>query len=215
MDGSKSTDTTAPIAATADAAVAAERESGPEAGERVANPASPPTLNEIRYPCLMNMDYHAAREARLDRNHRWLMFGVIIAGASAFLDIWEGMRVIGPVVAVLAGSLDLTFDLSNRARSHAMFRRRYAEILAEASRSPDKLTELQCKLDELSGEEEPPYHAQMALSAMRAQEQAYGKVTDPCRPGWFYRLFANVVRFDGKDFNEVKPLVANNPSTGG
>lgn len=215
MDGSKSTDSKPATAATCTATdiSGTEREAGQRIG--MADAASPPTLNEIRYPCLMNMDYHAAREARLDRVHRWLMFIVIVAGASAFLDVWTGLRLWGPVVSVVAGALDLTFDLSNRARSHALFRRRYSEILADATRSPDKLTVLQCKLDELSGEEEPPYHALMALSAMRAQMQTYDKITAPCRPNWFYRLFANVIRFDGKDFNWPTPPVANNPSTGG
>jgi len=164
---------------------------------------TPVTLNQIRYPCLMNMDYHATREAWLDQWHRWLMFGVIAAGAAAFVDMWPQMKVWGPIIAVVAGALDLTFDLSNRARAHAMFRRRYSEIVSEATRDPDKLQVLQCKLDELSGEEEPAYHAQLALSAMKAQQQVFGKVKDPCRPGWFYRALANIWRFDGHDFNEA------------
>lgn len=164
--------------------------------------AAPPALNQIRYPCLTNMDYHAAREGWLDQLHRWLMFAVIIAGAAAFSDIWEPMRVVGPVIAVLAGALDLTFDLSNRARTHAMFRRQYADILAAATREPEKLGVLQCKLDELNGEEEPPFTAQLCLSAMRAQQQTYGEVRDPCRPGLYYRLQKNFRRFSGHDFNE-------------
>lgn len=165
---------------------------------------APVTLNQVRYPCLMNMDYHATREAWLDQWHRWLMFTVIAAGAAAFVDMWPQMKVWGPIIAVVAGALDLTFDLSNRARAHAMFRRRYSEIVSEATREPDKLQVLQCKLDELSGEEEPAYHAQLALSAMKAQQQVFGSVKDPCRPGRIYRLLANVWRFDGHDFNEDK-----------
>jgi hypothetical protein len=150
----------------------------------------------------MNMDYHGTREAWLDQIHRWLMFVVIAAGASAFVDVWPVMKITGPIIAVVAGALDLTFDLSNRARTHAMFRRRYGEILSEASRNPDKLLVLQCKLDELSGEEEPPFHAQLALSAMKAQQATYGEIRDPCMPRWIYRRLANVWRFDGHDFNE-------------
>jgi hypothetical protein len=163
--------------------------------------AAPPTLNGIRYPCLMNMDYHSSREAWLDQMHRWLMFAVIAAGASAFVDAWPVMKVAGPIIAVICGALDLTFDLSNRARAHAMFRRRYGEILGEATRSPDSLQVLQCKLDELSGEEEPAFHAQLALSAMKGQQATYGKITHPCRPNWFCRRLANIWRFDGYDFN--------------
>lgn len=171
-------------------------------GSQVSDAEAPPTLNQIRYPCLMGMDYHATREAWLDQMHRWFMFAVIAAGASAFVDVLPAMRIAGPVTAVLAGALDLTFDLSNRARIHAMHRRRYADILSDATREPDKLRVLQCRLDELSGEEEPAFHAQLALSAMKAQQATYGEIVQPCRPGWFYRRFANIFRFDGHDFNE-------------
>lgn len=162
---------------------------------------APPTLSQIRYPCLMNMDYHGTREAWLDQIHRWLMFGVIVAGATAFIDAWPSMKLLGPIMAVVCGSLDLTFDLSNRARLHAMFRRRYSEILSEATMSPDKLIVLRCKLDELSGEEEPPFHAQLALSAIKGQQATYGEITQPCRPPLLFRILANVLRFDGHDFN--------------
>lgn len=189
---------------TAAAATPASGEAGGAGPHREGAPdaEAPPTLNQIRYPCLMNMGYHEAREAWLDRVHRWLMFIVIAAGASAFVDAWQVMRIYGPILAVAAGALDLTFDLSNRARAHAMFRWRYGQILSEATREPDKLQALQCRLDELSGEEEPPYHAQLALSAMKAQHATYGKIVDPCRPKRFYRLMANALRFPGDDFNE-------------
>jgi len=111
------------------------------------------------------------------------------------------MRLIGPIIAVVCGALDLTFDLSNRARGHAMFRRRYGELMSEAARAPDNLQRIRCKLDEISGEEEPPFHAQLALSAMKAQNATYGRICDPCRPKWIYRRLANVWRFDGHDFN--------------
>ncbi|QNE04455.1 hypothetical protein [Croceicoccus marinus] len=150
----------------------------------------------------MNMDYHAAREAWLDQRHRWLMFGVIVAGGSALVDVWPVMRIWGPAFAVVAGALDLTFDLSTRSRKHADLRRRYAEINSEATAGQKNLVHLQSKMDVLSGEEEPPYHALLALSAMRAQTMTYGKITDPCRPSFPYRFFAHVIRFDGRDFNE-------------
>ena len=151
----------------------------------------------------MNMDYHGSREAWLDQMHRWLMFAVIAAGASAFIEAWTAMKIAGPIIAVMCGALDLTFDLSNRARTHAMFRRRYGELLSEAAKAPDNLQIVRCKLDELSGEEEPPFHAQLALSAMKAQQMTYGRIVDPCRPRWLYRRLANVFRFTGHDFNEV------------
>jgi len=177
-----------------------ERESGRRAGSPNGQ-APAPTLNQIRYPCLTNMDYHAAREGWLDQIHRWLMFVVIIAGASALVDAWPGMKVAGPIIAALAGALDLTFDLSNRARNHAMIRRRYADILARATREPDRLAALQCLLDEIGGDEEPAFSAQLALSDTRAQNQTYGKIVHSCRPSLPYRLFANLFRFPGHDFS--------------
>lgn len=200
MERGKTEATTATATATPAPALAAPAS---PSRESASDPQAPPTLNQIRYPCLMNMDYHGSREAWLDQIHRWLMFGVIGAGAFAFVEAWPAMKVAGPIIAVVCGALDLTFDLSNRARAHSMFRRRYSEILSAATKAPDKLQELCWELDRLGGEEEPPFHAQLALSAMKGQQAVYGKVIDPCRPGWLYRRFANIARFDGHDFNEA------------
>lgn len=177
-------------------------------GSTVSDAEAAPAVNQIRYPCLMNMDYHAAREAWLDQVHRWLMFGVIIAGASALVDLVPGLRIWGPAFALVAGALDLTFDLSNRARTHANFKRRYADILASASRPGADLVALQCKLDEICGEETPPYNALLAKCAEKAQQATYGAVTDPCRPGFWRSLLANILRFDGHDFNHAEPAKA-------
>ena len=194
--------TEAPAASTA-ATTTASDTSPAGMGQRRTDAPAPaaapgPTLNQIRYPCMMNMEYHAAREAWLDLVHRWLMFAVIVAGAVAFVDVWHPMHWIGPIISVLAGSLDLTFDLSNRARSHARFRERYGEIMASARQDPENRVALQAKLDQLSGEEEPPYHVVLALCAERAQIAVYRDSDLTLRLGWWRRLTANLLHHSGK-----------------
>jgi hypothetical protein len=87
-------------------------------------------MNAFTVNCLMNAQYHASREAFLDGVHRWFMFGVIIASAgsiAATAKTFFSVNWIELVLAALAatiGTLDLVFDLSNRARTHALMKRR-------------------------------------------------------------------------------------------
>ena len=102
--------------------------------------ASATPLEAITISCLTNAHYHSGREAFLDTVHRWFMFMVIALGATALTDVFPrishsvfGLSLdIGAVKEACAASaaiiaaLDLTFDLSNRARSHSMMKRRYS-----------------------------------------------------------------------------------------
>lgn len=111
--------------------------------------ANATALEKVTVSCLANAHYHSSREAYLDTVHRWFMFFVIALGAAALTDALPKLidlvfgTTINPAlfkeacaafVAIIA-ALDLTFDLSNRARSHAMMKRRYYELLASVRES--------------------------------------------------------------------------------
>lgn len=128
------------------------------------------TVANVSISCLANTHYHAAREAWLDTVHRWLMFFVIALGAAALADaIPKLVGVIGLSVdatlvkemcaagAAILAALDLTFDLSNRARAHAMMKRRYYELLASLREGHKTPTQGRVCLDQFSADEEPPY----------------------------------------------------------
>ncbi|KAB2876818.1 MAG: hypothetical protein F9K43_00685 [Bauldia sp.] len=162
-------------------------------------------VDAVRVECLMNARYHAAREAFLDSVHRWLMFGVIIFGAAAVIDfVADGVKVLKPVfgaAAAIMGALDLTFDLSNRARTHALMKRRYFELLADVAVGRKKRAETESCLHKYAADEEPAFHALICVSWNAAQEMVYGdEAQEYCIPRWdLYRK--NVCRFEGRKYS--------------
>jgi hypothetical protein len=133
---------------------------------------NPPLLS------LTNAHYHASREAFLDTVHRWFMFGVIASGAAAIISILpEDQPWLAPAFAAgaaILGALDLTFDLSNRARAHAMMRRRYLELLADFREGIRPFENVIACLDRYSAYEEPQYRVLFLSCWNRAQESVYG-----------------------------------------
>jgi len=96
------------------------REEGFGGADKASGAAATATeaIERARVSCEMNARYHACREAHLDSLHRWLMFGVIATGAAAIFNILPAwLRDVFAGAAALFGALDLTFDLSNRART--------------------------------------------------------------------------------------------------
>src|SRR5258708_11303151 len=117
--------------------------SGDQGEHGSTGPSSGPvaaSLTALRCSCLMNARYHATREAFLDNVHRWFMFAVIALGAAALIDVFPratapqgaiGLKELFAASAAIIAALDLTFDLSNRARTHALMKRRYFELIAD------------------------------------------------------------------------------------
>ena len=141
--------------------------------------AGPPSVESVTVSCLMNAHYHASREAFLDNVHRWFMFGVIAFGAAALVDIFpdgekDWLKAVLSAGAALLGALDLTFDLSNRARNHAFMRRRYFDLLAEVRGGKKTTSEAKVCLERYSGDEEPPYRVLLLACWNLAQAGVYG-----------------------------------------
>ncbi|MCA1471179.1 hypothetical protein I6F09_25270 [Bradyrhizobium sp. IC3195] len=148
--------------------------------------ASP--LEQATISCLTNAQYHSCREAFLDTVHRWFMFAVIALGTAALTDVLPKMLHVASVTidaallkevfaagAAILAALDLTFDLSNRARSHAMMKRRYYELLASMREGRKTADEARVCLDEFSADEEPPYRILFLTCWNSAQQSVYGE----------------------------------------
>jgi hypothetical protein len=159
-----------------------------------------------RASCLLNAHYHAAREGFLDTTHRWFMLGIIIFGASAFADLipqaagsgWlKGSFGAG---AALLGGLDLTFDLSNRARSHALMKRRYFELLADMRDGLKTSEQVLSCLDRFSAEEEPPYRVLLLMCRNRAQSEVRGSGARLFRIPRRHRFIKNIFRMSSVDY---------------
>jgi len=161
---------------------------------------------------LTNAHYHADREAFLDSVHRWFMFVVITLGAGALLDTLPrlaagavGWRELSSLAAAVIAALDLTFDLSNRARDHALMRRRYHELRADVIEGVKTLHQAQVCLDRFSADEEPSYRVVFLASWNLAQESVYGDETEQYTISGAARFFRHLARRSTAEFKLKKP----------
>ena len=111
----------------------ADADAGRRQGDQTSGAPAAEIEAGLRCDLLMNARYHASREAFLDTLHRILMFLIIVLGAAAITELspWPWVRSVFAACATILAALDLTADLSNRARSHALMKRRYFELLAD------------------------------------------------------------------------------------
>jgi hypothetical protein len=154
-------------------------------------------VDGLKCDLLMNARYHASREAFLDSIHRALMFLIIVLGAAAITDLfnWPWVKGVFAACAVLFAALDLTADLSNRARCHALMKRRYFELLADLTGHHRKPIQILEHMHRFSADEEPAFHALLAVSWNAAQEMVYGDYADKyVIPRW-HRLLKNIRRY--------------------
>jgi hypothetical protein len=175
------------LAGHAPGSVAGTAGSGSGAGMAGSVAATP--IDQATISCLSNAQYHSCREAFLDTVHRWFMFFVIALGAAALTDAFPKLlhaifRVsVDPTLfkeacaagAAVLAALDLTFDLSNRARSHAMMKRRYYELLADLREGHTTPEEVSVCLEKFSADEEPVYRVLYLICWNAAQRTVYGE----------------------------------------
>jgi hypothetical protein len=182
--------------------------SGSEAAARSLNDA-------LRCDLLMNARYHASREAFLDTVHRVLMFLIIVLGAAGVTDLLGSsstahlIKGIFGACAVVFAAIDLTVDLSNRARCHALMKRRYFEMLADLITNK-QILDVEALMHRCCADEEPAFHALLASCWNSAQEMVYGQYADAYQIPWWHKKFQNLVRF-GRKYDVVagpRPSVA-------
>ena len=203
-----------PEATTADAsptqaATTADAHTGEAAGSRraprpVADEKTVTPLERARISCEMNARYHACREAHLDTTHRWFMFGIIVFGAAAFVDVLphdaDWIKGVLSAGAAILGALDLTFDLSNRARTHALMRRRYLDLLADVIEGKRGLQEMQATINRFNADEEPAFHALIGTCWNAAQKMVYGDAAMALKIPRHHLLFKNIFRYNSSEY---------------
>jgi hypothetical protein len=177
--------------------------------------AAEATLKDgLRCDLLMNARYHSSREAFLDTLHRVLMFLIIVLGAAAVSDLLsthiQWIRGSFAACAVVFASVDLTADLSNRARCHALMKRRYFELLADLVAGQKSPLEVESLMHRFSAEEEPAFHALLGACWNAAQEMVYGKFADAYKIPLWHRALKNCIRFGRKYdvINGPRPVTA-------
>jgi hypothetical protein len=164
----------------------------------------------------MNARYHATREAFLDNVHRWFMFTVIALGAAALIDVLPranaphasvGLKELLAAGAAIIAALDLTFDLSNRARTHSLMKRRYFELIADLIAGDKTPEQVEACIERFNADEEPAYHALIATSYNAAQEMVYGKEAYAYAIPRLHLACKNFWRFGGTSYDHsTKPI---------
>jgi hypothetical protein len=188
-----------------------ERQPGPGDQTRAYTAPGPvaASLTSLRCSCLMNARYHATREAFLDNVHRWFMFAVIMLGAGALLDVFPrameshgsvGIKEAFAAGAAIIAALDLTFDLSNRARTHSLMKRRYFELIADLVAGDKTEEQVEACIERFNADEEPAYHALIASSYNAAQEAVYGKEAYSYKIPSHHLFCKNFWRFGGTSY---------------
>lgn len=174
-----------------------------------ASGSSPREIAEgIKFSCLLNARYHASREAFLEGVHRWFMFVVILLGTGSFVNFagrWmdSASEWFGAAAAVIA-ALDLAFDLSNRARTHSLMKRRYFELLADFDEGKVTPVQVRACINRFSADEEPAYQTLLQLSWNSAQEMVYGDTALRLDIGWWDRFTRHVFRRGAKQYSLIK-----------
>lgn len=146
------------------------------------------------------------------------MFAVIVMGAGALFDaapkevhiaaVRIGVKESFAALAAVFAALDLTFDLSNRARGHALMKRRYFELLADFNEGKRTLVESQGCLHRFSADEEPAYCALVATSWNAAQEMVFGDDAKKYIVPRCHKIFRNFFRFGTSQY-DLAPKPSN------
>jgi hypothetical protein len=167
--------------------------------------ASDPSLEvkQAKAHAFLNGKYHADREAFLDSWDKLITFGVLLAGAVAFADIFgSSSQKVGAALISLFAFLQLVYSLQLKVRKHSEQRMKYFEIAARLEVGSLTAAEALADMIRLSGEEDPPYFAVHALAENWATRAVFGDDRPfPCKVSWLRNKLRHYVRQDGHDFS--------------
>jgi hypothetical protein len=139
----------------------------------------------LEFRCVRNAAYHEDWEYYYARVHRWLMFIVVVFGtlsigaslaiylSSGHDNIWP---TVGTLIAVLAGLVDVVWNVDGLAREHSALRRRCYDLVARMQ-AGEPTNSLQAAFTRIVADEPPAMHAVNAL-AFNAAVDALGRPAD-------------------------------------
>ena len=129
-----------------------------------------------KFKCIRNAAYHEDWERFYERWHKVLMAVVVIVGTFSIgssLTSENYLATIGTAVAVLAGLIDILWDVDGLARLHSDLRRRSYDLLARLE-AGEPVQRIEVEFIRIVAEEPPPMHAANAL-AFNAAVDALGR----------------------------------------
>jgi hypothetical protein len=178
-----------------------ERQAG-TAGEPELGLADPELL---KFSLIRNAAYHDDREHFYALAHRLLMFLVVAVGtlsAGASMAAENRLATYGTLFAVLAGLIDIVWNVDGLAREHSTLRRRSYDLLARLE-AGEPINVLRAEYVRILADEPPTMHAvnalafNMAVDAMgRTKEQKYSLQL-------WQRLFRHLWPFRPSEFPTV------------
>jgi hypothetical protein len=136
----------------------------------------------LQFRCVRNAAYHEDWEYHYARVHRGLMFivvffGTLSIGASLAIYLSSGHDNIWPTagtfVAVVAGLVDVVWNIDGLAREHSILRRRCYDLVARMQ-AGEPIDSLQAAFTRIIADEPPAMHAVNAL-AFNAAVDALGR----------------------------------------
>jgi hypothetical protein len=143
---------------------------------------------DLEFVLSVDVIYHRSRQAFLAGAHRWMMFGVIVSGASAastFAPAFFGL------ISAALGAADIAFDFVGRAQAHGDAARRYLALISRFADGAETADIRKVWL-EISAEEPATYR--------HAGRIAHNETCDALRRGdkvtvtFWQRLRANLTR---------------------
>jgi hypothetical protein len=123
-------------------------------------------LERAKFKCIRNANYHSDLERFYARWHKIFMFLVVALGTAAIGSAVTHDNIyatVGTGLAVLAGLVDLVWDVDGRARLHSDLRRRSYDLLARLEANED-IRAIEVEFVRLVGDEPPPMYAVDALA---------------------------------------------------
>jgi hypothetical protein len=174
----------------------------PEAAQ---NPPEMTDKDRIVFACTRNAAYHEDMEAFYARWHRRFMFIVVVVGtlsAGASLAKENEWATIGTAIAVLAGLVDLLWDVDGNARLHSTLRRRCFDLLARLE-ADEELKSIKAEYIRIIADEPPAFGAVNAL-AFNAAVDALGRPPDQkYKVTWWESLWRHWFRYQANEFPEI------------
>jgi hypothetical protein len=166
----------------------------------------------VEFRCIRNAAYHEDREMHYARIHRFLMFIVVAVGTAsigASLALDSRYANAGTAVAVLAGLVDLLWNVDGMARLHSSLRRRCYDLLARLEAN-EQLEGIRAEFIRIIADEPPAMNAVNAL-AFNAAVDALGRPPEQkYKLGFWASLLRHWLRFQPNEFRTV----GSQPSSG-
>jgi hypothetical protein len=158
--------------------------------------------------CERGIWYHDDRERFFDRLHRFLMFAVIATGAGAGADLvkavgWFDSKYLA-IAGGLIGAADIAWNISGKARLHAMLKRDAVNILERIVGGAD-LQEVRAAIARSHADEPPMMHA-INFMAYNAVQRAHDRPESTCvEIGFIQKWLRHWRAFSAEDFKD-KPV---------